>query len=182
MRIREALLSGLAILASGPVLAQAGGVINVATIGEPPTLDPMVSTADLVGIVTQHFFETLFTFDKDWKVTPLLAASLPEVAEGGKVYTIKLRQGIKFHDGSDMTSEDVVASLKRWMEQASRGKQVAGNVDKLEAVDPSTVRLTLKTPYAPLLALLSFNNSAAVIMPSEKMDVPMKEPVGTGPY
>ncbi len=182
MRIREALLSGLAILASGPVLAQSGGVINVATIGEPPTLDPMVSTADLVGIVTQHFFETLFTFDKDWKVTPLLAASLPEVTEGGKIYTIKLRQGIKFHDGSDMTSEDVVASLKRWMEQGSRGKQLAGNVDKLEAVDPSTVRLTLKTPYAPLLALLSFNNSAAVIMPSEKMDVPMKEPVGTGPY
>jgi len=182
MRIREALLTGLAILASGPVLAQSGGIINVATIGEPPTLDPMVSTADLVGIVTQHFFETLFTFDKDWKVTPLVAASLPEVAEGGKIYTIKLRTGIKFHDASDMTSEDVVASLKRWMEQASRGKQVAGNVDKLEAVDPSTVRLTLKTPYAPLLALLSFNNSAAVIMPSEKMDVPMKEPVGTGPY
>ncbi len=67
-----------------------------------------------------------------------------------------------------MTSEDVVASLKRWMELASRGKQTAGNVDKVEAVDPSTVRITLKEPYAPLLALLSFNNAAAVIMPSEK--------------
>src|SRR5215203_5566439 len=142
------LLSAAAALSAGPVFAQqGGGIINVATVGEPPTLDPMASTADLVGIVTQHFFETLFTFDKDWKVTPLLAASLPEVAEGGKIYTIKLRTGIKFHDGSDMTSEDVVASLKRWMEQASRGKQVAGNVDKLEAVDPSTVRLTLKRPY-----------------------------------
>ena len=82
--------------------------------------------ADLVGIVTQHIFETLFTFDKDWKVTPLLAAAMPEVAEGGKVYTIKLREGVKFHDGTDMTSEDVVASLKRWTEQASRGKQTAG--------------------------------------------------------
>ncbi|MGN6305627.1 MAG: ABC transporter substrate-binding protein, partial [Mesorhizobium sp.] len=39
-----------------------GGVIDVATVGEPPTLDPMASTADLVGIVTQHIFETLYTF------------------------------------------------------------------------------------------------------------------------
>src|SRR5215211_147843 len=133
VRRSAALAFALAALAGPGAMAQErGGVVNVATIGEPPTLDPMVSTADLVGIVTQHFFETLFTFDKDWKVTPLLAASLPEVAEGGKIYTIKLRTGIKFHDGSDMTSEDVVASLKRWMEQASRGKQVAGNVEKVE--------------------------------------------------
>ena len=94
-----------------PSLAQQkGGVVNVATVGEPPTLDPMVSTADLVGIITQHFFETLFTFDKNWKVTPLLAEGMPDISPDGKVYTIKLRQGVAFHDGSPMTSEDVVAS------------------------------------------------------------------------
>ena len=49
-----------------------GGVIDVATDGEPPTLDPMASTADLVGIITQHIFETLYTFGKDWAITPLL--------------------------------------------------------------------------------------------------------------
>src|SRR6478609_6457891 len=84
MRIKEALLTGVVLLASSPALAQSGGVINVATIGEPPTMDPMVSTADLVGIVTQHFFETLFTFDKNWKVTPLLADGMPEITDGGK--------------------------------------------------------------------------------------------------
>lgn len=182
------MLSGMLALGLGPAAApqaaaqQSGGVINVATVGEPPTLDPMVSTADLVGIVTQHFYETLFTFDKDWKVTPLLAEALPDITEGGKVYTIKLRQGVVFHDGSAMTAEDVVASLKRWMELASRGKQTAGNIDKVEMVDPATVRIALKEPYAPLLALLAFNNSAAVIMPAKKMDNPLKEPVGTGPY
>jgi peptide/nickel transport system substrate-binding protein len=177
------LVCGALALGSGPALAQQkGGIINVATVGEPPTLDPMVSTADLVGLITQHFFETLFTFDKNWNVTPLLAEAMPDVSPDGKVYTIKLRQGVTFHDGTDMTSEDVVASLKRWMELASRGKQTAGNVDKVEAADPSTVRITLKEPYAPLLALLSFNNAAAVIMPAEKMEAPLKEPVGTGPY
>jgi peptide/nickel transport system substrate-binding protein len=142
----------------------------------------MVSTADLVGIITQHFFETLFTFDKNWKVTPLLAESMPDITEDGKVYTIKLRQGLIFHDGSAMDSTDVVASLKRWTELASRGKQTGGNIDKIEALDPTTVRISLKAPYAPLLALLSFNNAAAVIMPSEKLENPLKDPVGTGPY
>jgi peptide/nickel transport system substrate-binding protein len=177
------MLAGALALGAMPALAQQkGGVVNVATVGEPPTLDPMASTADLVGIITQHFFETLFTFDKNWKVTPLLAESLPEVSEDGKVYTIKLRQGVTFHDGSAMTSEDVLASLKRWTEVASRGKQTGTYIEKMEALDPSTVRITLKVPYAPLLALLSFNNAAAVIMPSEKMENPLKEPVGTGPY
>jgi peptide/nickel transport system substrate-binding protein len=184
MGIGKALLvAGLLALGAGPVGAQQkGGIVNVATVGEPPTLDPMVSTADLVGIITQHFFETLFTFDKNWKVTPLLAESMPDISEDGKVYTIKLRQGVTFHDGSPMTSEDVLASLKRWTELASRGKQTATIIDKIEALDPATVRITLKAPYAPLLALLSFNNAAAVIMPAKKMENPLKEPVGTGPY
>lgn len=174
---------GAGILPMSAVHAQTrGGVVNVATVGEPPTLDPMVSTADLVGIITQHFFETLFTFDKHWKVTPLLAETMPQISADGKVYTIKLRDGVTFHDGSTMTSEDVVASLKRWMDVASRGKQTAGFVAGVEAVDGSTVRITLKEPYAPLLALLAFNNAAAVIMPAKKMENPLKEPVGTGPY
>jgi peptide/nickel transport system substrate-binding protein len=178
----KVLLPAALIFSLSPAMAQSGGVANVATIGEPPTLDPMVSTADLVGIVTQHFFETLYTFDKSWNVTPLLAESLPEITDGGKVYTIKLRKDVTFHDGTPLTGADVLASLKRWMELASRGKQTAGNIDKVEAVDPSTIRITLKTPYAPLMSLLAFNNSAAVIMPSAKMENPLKEPVGTGPY
>jgi peptide/nickel transport system substrate-binding protein len=182
MRIGKALLvAGLLALGAGPVGAQQkGGIVNVATVGEPPTLDPMVSTADLVGIITQHFFETLFTFDKNWKVTPLLAESMPDISEDGKVYTIKLRQGVTFHDGSPMTSEDVLASLKRWTELASRGKQTATIIDKIEALDPATVRITLKAPYAPLLALLSFNNAAAVIMPAKKMENPLSSSSSCG--
>jgi peptide/nickel transport system substrate-binding protein len=184
MKTLVAFLLGTALVAlpSAIMAQEKGGVINVATIGEPPTLDPMSSTADLVGIVTQHIFETLYTFDKGWKVTPLLAESLPEISADGKTYTIKLRTGIKFHDDTDMTSEDVVASLTRWTKIASRGKQVAGFIDAITAVDPATVKITLKQPYAPLTSLLAFNNSAAIIIPSEKQDEPMKEFIGTGPY
>ncbi|MEZ2126520.1 MULTISPECIES: ABC transporter substrate-binding protein [unclassified Sinorhizobium] len=184
MKTVLAFLLGTALVAlpSALMAQEKGGVINVATIGEPPTLDPMSSTADLVGIVTQHIFETLYTFDKNWKVTPLLAESLPEISADGKTYTIKLRTGIKFHDNTDMTSEDVVASLNRWTKIASRGKQAAGFIDSIAAIDPATVKITLKQPYAPLTSLLAFNNSAAIIIPAEKQDEPMKEFVGTGPY
>lgn len=162
---------------------ETGGVINVATIGEPPTLDPMTSTADLVGIITQHVFETLYTFDANWAATPLLAAAMPEVSEDGLTYTIPLREGVTFHDGSDMTAEDVVASLERWLEVASRGKQTAELVEGIEAVDDHTVRITLTKAYAPLISLLSLNNSAAIVIPYENAgDAELTEIVGTGPY
>ncbi|MEO9338353.1 ABC transporter substrate-binding protein [Mesorhizobium sp. SB112] len=180
-----AALGSAAILvgAYSPAFAQErGGVINVATIGELNTLDPTVATGDLLGMVTQHFFETLYTFDANWNVTPLLAAEVPEVSEGGKVHTIKLREGVTFHDGSKMTSEDVVASLERWFKLASRGQLVAAKLDKLEAIDDYTVRLSLTEPFAALNALLAFNNSAAIILPSEKIADTLSEYVGTGPY
>ncbi len=142
----------------------------------------MISTADLVGIITQHVFETLFTFDAYWQVIPLLADSVPTPTQNGTVYDIALRDGVHFHDGSAMTSRDVVASLKRWMDVASRGRSAAANIAAVEATGPLTVRLTLKAPYAPLLSLLAFNNSAAVVLPAGKQENPMKEVVGTGPY
>jgi peptide/nickel transport system substrate-binding protein len=72
--------------------------------------------------------------------------------------------------------------FKRWEKIASRGKQAAGFIDSIEAVDPTTVKITLKQPYAPLASLLAFNNSAAIIIPSEKQDDVMKDFIGTGPY
>ncbi len=168
----------------GPAFAAPvrGGVIDVATIGEPPTLDPVSSTADLVGIISQHMFETLYTFDKNWAVTPLLAAAMPEVSADGKVYTIKLRPGVTFHDGSAMTSKDVVASLQRWLKIGSRGKQVAPNVVSIEADGDLAVKVSLKAPYAPLAAFLAFNNSAAIVIPAANNEDTLTKFVGTGPY
>lgn len=182
-KLTIAALAGASMLAAASAYAQErGGVVNVATIGELTTLDPMTATGDLLGMVTQHFFETLYTFDKNWNVTPLLAEALPEVSADGKVHTIKLRDGVTFHDGSAMTSEDVVASLKRWLSVASRGKLVAANLENIEAVDDLTIKLILKQPFAPLAVLLAFNNSAAVVLPSEKIGETLSEYVGTGPY
>ena len=93
--------------------AQAQTEIDVAMIGEPDTFDPMVSTKDVVSIVTQHFVETLFTFDDNWATVPLLAAAMPDVSDDGLTYVIPIREGVTFHDGSTMDASciEIYASL-----------------------------------------------------------------------
>ncbi|ARP89705.1 peptide ABC transporter [Bordetella genomosp. 9] len=174
---------GMAALAGSAHAAPVkGGTISVATIGEPPTLDPMSSTADLVGIITQHIYETLYTFDAKWNVTPLLAQSLPTVSADGLTVTIPLRTDVTFHDGSKMSVDDVVASLQRWTTTASRGKQTAPLIKAIEPAGDHMVRIVLTQPYAPLTALLAMNNGAAVIMPKSKIGASITEYIGTGPY
>lgn len=172
-----ALLSG-AVLAA-PVSAQ---TLNVAIIGEPETLDPMMSTKDVVSIVTQHFVETLYTFDESWAVAPLLAVDLPAISDDGLTYSIDLREGITFHDGSSMDSADVVASLNRWLEVATRGRGVAEQVAGVTATSDYSIEIQMNEAYSPLLSLLAFSNSAAVVYPEETLAETMTDIVGTGPY
>jgi peptide/nickel transport system substrate-binding protein len=162
--------------------AQSGSVIRVATIGEPGPLDPMTGTSDLVSIISQHIYETLFTFDSAWQIRPLLADGMPEVSADSLHYKIRLRQGIQFHDGSPMTDEDVVASLRRWLALSPRGKQAAPFVAQMTA-QSGVLDIALQRPFAPLLALLAMNNSAAAIMPSKLASAPtLSTYIGTGPY
>lgn len=178
LHLIAALLAGTAF--AGPVVAQT--TLEVAIIGEPQSLDPMLSTQDVVSIVTQHFIETLYTFDSNWNIAPLLAVDLPTISEDGKTYTIALRDGITFHDGSTMDSADVVASLNRWAEVSTRGKTVVGQLESITAVNPLTVEIKLTSPYSPLLSLLAFSNSAAAVYPEEILGETLTAIVGTGPY
>lgn len=158
--------------------------ITIATIGDPGSLDPMPFTADLVSEIDQHVHETLFIFDPSLHFFPVLASALPDISADGKRYIIKLRIDARFHDGTAMTADDVVASLQRWMRLSPRGRLGGEYVDGVVASDPSTVVLTLKRPYAPMLALLAYPNGAAAIIPKRLATAPgpLKEFVGTGPY
>ncbi len=189
-RLRKLLVAGacsaLLLAGASPNRAAAapprGGVANLAMIGEPQTLDPMASTADLVGTIMQHVYELLYTYDANSNVVPMLAETLPTVSSDALVYTIPLRHGIKFHNGKEMTSDDVLASLDRWMKMAPRGKAVAKEVKSVEAKGPYTVVITLNRPYAPLVAHLALSNGFAAIMAKESIAEPLTQFVGTGPY
>ncbi|WP_168596292.1 ABC transporter substrate-binding protein [Rhizobium sp. SG570] len=174
--ITLAMLAGTSNLA---IAQTSDGVLTVATIGELPTLDAMQTPTDIVLTVDQHIFETLYTYDAQWKSVPLLAAAMPKISDDGLTYRIPLREGVKFHDGSDFDSKDVVASLKRWMNVNSKGKQVATIVDSLTVDGDHAVIIKLKSRYAPLLATLS---QSSIILPSEKVADTLTDFIGTGPY
>jgi peptide/nickel transport system substrate-binding protein len=178
------LLPASSLLPGGAARAQTPVVLNIATPGESGPLDPTPVTSDLISEITQHFFETLYIFDPDFKFAPLLAAAMPDVTEDGKVMTIPLRTDVVFHDGTPMTADDVIASLQRWGRLSPRGKLPASYVTSLDAVDPHTIRFTMKQPYAPLLALMAFPNGSPMIIPKRIATAPdpMTEFVGTGPY
>src|SRR5919204_2692135 len=118
-------LLALALLSPRPVTGdetpRAGGVLKAAMIGEPPSLDLHWTTAVITQQITWHVYETLFTYDRDFNPIPLLAES-SDLADGGRRLTISLRRGVRFHNGKEMTSADVVASLNRWGARATPAK------------------------------------------------------------
>ena len=161
-----------------------GGTLDVATIGEPPGLDPMLPYGILAQHISKHIYENLFTFDASWRPVPMLAAGYRTSADG-RTYTIRLRRGVTFHDGSALDAADVVASLQRWVQVESTAKSLlAPNLEAMTAVDPQTVEIRLKNPSATLIYILAAD--AAPIYPSEAVakfgTSPLKEYVGTGPY
>src|SRR5438067_1909528 len=114
---------------------RAGGVFRAAMIGEPPTLDLHTTTAVIVQQITWHIYETLFTYDKQYNAVPMLVDSY-STADSGRTYVFKLRRGVKFHNGKELTSADVVASLKRSGRLATPGKAVWRHVERVDARAP----------------------------------------------
>ncbi len=181
-----AVLLGVVWLAVPPADAQKkGGALRVALIGEPPSLDPHTTTAVITREIGINWFETLFTLDAKYQPVPLLAEGA-EALDGAKRYVIRLRKGVRFHNGKEMTAADVVASLTRWGKTASPGKALFRTVEAVEAKDPATVEIRLKEPSAGLLTILAQLGSAAAIYPKDVVDAtgdgPLKEYVGTGPF
>jgi peptide/nickel transport system substrate-binding protein len=162
-----------------------GGVLRVGMIGEPPTLDQHATTAVITREIGLNIFETLFALDAKYQPIPLLAEGA-DVQDGGKRYVIRLRKDVKFHNGKDLTSADVVASLKRWGAMASPGKAVFKTVESLEAKGPLAVEIHLKEPSGSLLTVLAQVDNAAVIYPKDVIDATgdaqLKDFVGTGPF
>ena len=179
----------LALVVAHHSLAQTapktGGVFKAAMIGEPPSLDLHTTTAVITQQITWHIYETLYTYDKGYQPIPMLAEG-HTVGDRGRTYTFKLRRGVKFHNGKEMTAADVVASLKHWGKLAGRGKAVSKDLEGIESKDPYTVVIYLKEPMPALLVGLAHPNNAAAIYPKEVVEAvgegPVKDYIGTGPY
>ena len=180
-------LAFAAAFAGAAAVASAEGTLRYATVGEPPSLDQQVVTSDLATTIAHHIFEGLYTFNAANAPVPLLASG-DSLEDDGKTIVISLREGVKFHNGQDMTSADVVASLNRWGEFGSRGGLLFSNVESVEATGDHEVTIRLTTPFGPWKNLLAFINGGAAIYPASVANGAGKEPIapenyiGTGPY
>lgn len=134
------------------------------------------------GRLLQNVHNSIVTIDKDFAIVPMLAESFEE-SEDGLTYTFKLRQDVKFHDGSDMTSEDVKYSFERCKDPATGAVnfEVFNAVEAIETPDDYTVIIKLSQVNAPFLARLA-ENGAGVIMPKDSGDVQGETPIGCGPF
>ena len=123
---------------------------------DPDILDPTLSRTYVGRIIFSQMCEKLYEIDENLKIFPQLAADLPAVTDGGKTVTIKLRPGVKFNDGTPMNAEAVRYSLDRHLNmKGSNRRSELESVNSIDVVDPLTVRLKLKVPFSPLVAILA---------------------------
>jgi len=188
----QAVLVGVFVICflAGGVLAQEGsygGTLRVAMEAECPALDLALITANLASVVGLHIYETLFAYDEDFQPVPFLAESL-EYNEDRTIATIRLRHGVLFHNGEEMDSKDVAASLRRSFQYGKRGKMIGGYVTDVAAPDKYTVVVTFSSSFGPLTNLLAHFPGGLPIIPAEIAEAAggnklgPDQYIGTGPY
>ena len=148
-------------------------------------LDPLFTTAFITNIHAQLVFDTLYSLDAQYRVSPQMAAG-HTVEENGLLWKITLREGLKFHDGSSVRAADVRASLVRWSKRDLMGASLMQATESLTVLDDKTIQFKLSKPFPLILqALARQQGSMAAIMPerlaSGPETTPVKEMVGSGP-
>jgi peptide/nickel transport system substrate-binding protein len=159
------------------------GTLFVALDAEPPELDPNLSSAYVDRQVMASLYDKLVDIDKQGEIVPMLAESY-EVSDDELVYTFHLREGVKFHDGTEFNAEAVKFNLERYQEKDSVRSTEVEPVESVEVVDEYTVRVTLSEPFAPFLAVLA-DRAGIVASPKAIEEAGGRisdKPVGTGPF
>jgi peptide/nickel transport system substrate-binding protein len=152
---------------------------------DPPQLDPHRSTAAVDRQVFQSLYNTLIDIDENLNPVPELAKKW-EISKDGKTYTFYLQEGVKFHDGTAFNAKAVKYNFERMLdpELGSPRKSEINLIDKVEVVDDYTVKVHLKTPYAPFLSVLT-DRAGMMVSPTAVKESGKdfaNQPVGTGPY
>ena len=147
--------------------------------------DPIMATAFITRDHGYMIYDTLLGLNSDFKVQPQMASWT--VSEDGKTYTFTLRDGLKWHDGGEVTADDCVASVKRWASIDSTGMALMEMIDGMEVIDGKSFRITLTEPTNLLLAGLSkLSSRPPFMMPKRIAETPASEPikeyVGSGPF
>lgn len=191
LRWSRLVLLGLLVIALGLTMAPAASVsaqaqkvvLRVGLAEDPDILDPTLARTFVGRIVFASLCDKLYDIDANLNIVPQLATSLPEI--NGQTLTIQLRQGVKFHDGTDFNADAAKFSLERHLTLlGSRRKSEISLLQKVEVVDDFTIRLTLSAPFAPFLAQLA-DRAGMMVSPTAVKALGDKfgtKPVCAGPF
>lgn len=161
--------------------------ITIGTTLKPRTLDP-ADSYELSGLMAiYNLGDTLYTYELGTtNLTPRLATEIPTASEDGLTYTIPLRQGVTFHDGTPFNAEAMAFSLKRFMENGGKPSfLLSDTIDSVSATGEYELTVKLKQPFSALTALLAFPGACAVSPKAYEIGAGQFNPnqfVGTGPY
>src|SRR6266702_1034246 len=172
------------LVALGCGTAAAQSTLRIGLAEDPDVLDPTLARTYVGRIVFASICDKLFDIDEKLNVVPQLALSY-ETSADGKAVTIKLRPGVKFHDGEKLDAEAAKFSFERHLTMTgSFRKPELAAVDRVEVVDPLTVRLVLNAPFSPLIAQLT-DRAGMMVSPKAAKEAGDKfglKPVCAGPY
>ncbi|MBC9208459.1 ABC transporter substrate-binding protein [Roseomonas aerophila] len=148
-------------------------------------LDPVWTTATVTGNHGYYVFDTLYGLNGAGEVKPQMAEG-HEILEDGKLWRIKLRQGLRFHDGEPVRAQDCVDSVKRWTVRDPFGQLLAKVATEWRVVDDRTFEIRLNRAFPLLSYALAKSDGAPFIMPSRLAatdpNKAVTEMVGSGPY
>jgi peptide/nickel transport system substrate-binding protein len=158
-----------------------GGRLVVGLSQDIPGLDPHPSTSTITYQVLSLVFQSLVDFDRNLAIRPVLAESW-RVSPNGREWTFTLRKGVKFHSGRPLSADDVKFTFERILDPktAARGRGALAMIERVEAVDPGTVRFHLSRPSGAFLSRIAQTFQA--IIPPESVAGDAFKPIGTGPY
>jgi len=189
MKTKLLRLTAMIALAGATAMASAQGTQNVLRMvpqADLKVLDPIWTTAFVTRDHGYMIYDTLFGIDESGKVKPQMVDTYSADAEGLN-WTLKLREGLAFHDGQPVRSADVIQSLKRWGQRDGLGQKMFAALDKIDAADEKTITLHFKEPFGMVLeALGKPSSNPPFIMPERVAKTPANEQIsdttGSGPY
>jgi peptide/nickel transport system substrate-binding protein len=187
--MRKSLAFAAALAALLPMAGHAqssGKTLRFVPQADLRILDPIWTTAYITRNHGYMIWDTLFAIDEDFKVQPQMADSYT-VSDDKKTWTIKLREGQKFHDGQPVRAADAIASLQRWSKRDVLGQKLAEIVTEWKPIDDNSFAIVLKEPFPLLLeAIGKLSSNVPFIMPERiaKTDAneQIKETIGSGPF
>jgi peptide/nickel transport system substrate-binding protein len=175
------------VLSAAPALASPAHAKTVTAVmhSDLRILDPIFTGAYITRDHGYMVYDTLLATDSNFNIRPQMADW--KVSNDKLTYTFTLREGLKWHDGSPVTAEDCVASLKRWSRKETLGQTLMDFTLSLEATDARTITLRLKEPFALVLEAIAKPSSVVpFMMPRRLAETPAEqqipEQIGSGPF